>query len=337
MKIFNKLRGTRGIIKTWEEGLRDSVSIQRLRVLAFWRKHGLEATKEAFSVSRRTLFRWQTRSTHHAIAPNNRAPKGRRSRTTPSAVSEFIIAERKQHFHLGKEKLQVLLQEQGYAYSASTVGRILSDLRRQGRLSNNRRQSFYGKTGKFRAYSRPNIKKQRRPKGSRCLEVDTIVRFIGGIKRYVVTAVDTEHRFAFAGAYTGHTSVTAADLLQRYAQVSPLPLPPIQTDNGSEFAYRFREACQRLGLIQYHTYPHCPKMNGSVERFNRTLSEDFIEPNKYLLRDDIGAFNQKLADWLLWYNTRRPHASLGQISPLRYIINKSTSPECHMWWTRTAS
>lgn len=47
------------------------------------------------------------------------------------------------------------------------------------------------------------------------------------------------------------------------------------------------------------------------------------------------AFNLKLVDWLLWYNSERPHASLGQIPPLRYICNQLTPRECHMWWTRT--
>ena len=32
---------------------------QRAEILAFWVKHGLTATTEAFGVSRRTLFRWQ--------------------------------------------------------------------------------------------------------------------------------------------------------------------------------------------------------------------------------------------------------------------------------------
>jgi transposase InsO family protein len=190
-------------------------------------------------------------------------------------------------------------------------------------------------TGRLHEHKKPRIKKIRRPRGAHCLELDTVVRFIDGVKRYVVTAVDTEHRFAFAGAYTSHTSGAAADLLRKYALVAPAPLPPIQTDNGSEFADRFASACKNLGLTQYHTYPHCPKMNGHVERFNRTLSEDFIEGNRDLLRHDIAAFNRKLADWLLWYNSERPHEALGQIAPLRYICNQLTPRECQMWWTRT--
>lgn len=41
-------------------------------------------------------------------------------------------------------------------------------------------------------------------------------------------------------------------------------------------------------------------MNVEIERFNRTLSEAFIAPNRYLLAYDIGAFNRKLIERLIW-------------------------------------
>jgi len=336
MRIFNKLRGTKGIIKAWEEGLRNPVSVHRSRVLAFWHKHGLEAAKEAFGVSRRTLFRWQGLADKRELAPKSRAPRHKRKRETSSEISEFIISQRQAHPRLGKEKLAALFKERGWNLSASTIGRILSDLKYQGRLPSGRRLTLQASTGRLHERSRPKIKKKRKPKGSDCLELDSIVRFIDGTKRYIVTALDTKTKFAFAGAYVNHSSASAADLLKKYIRVAPIPTAPIQTDNGSEFADRFRDACRRLGLTHYHTYPHCPKMNAHIERFNRTLQEDFIEKNKYLLRDDISAFNLKLSDWLLWYNSERPHASLGQISPLRYITNQLTPEECQMWWTRTS-
>ena len=54
-----------------------------------------------------------------------------------------------------------------------------------------------------------------------------------------------------------------------------------------------------------------------------------------ILRDDVSAFNLKLVDWLLWYNTRRPHWSLGLISPLRYICNQLSVEKSQMCWTST--
>jgi transposase InsO family protein len=167
------------------------------------------------------------------------------------------------------------------------------------------------------------------------MELDTVVRFVDNTKRYILTAIDVERRFAFAGAYTTHSSASAADFLEKLIKVCPFPVTELQTDNGSEFALRFEEACAKRNLTHFHTYPRSPRMNGTVERFNRTLSEDFIAWNRALLRDDIDAFNEKLAEWLLWYNTTRPHEALGLVSPLRYIVSTLSKEECQMWWTRT--
>ena len=173
----------------------------------------------------------------------------------------------------------------------------------------------------------------RRPKGERVVEVDTIVRFVNGIRRYIITAIDTETRFAFAAAYKNHSSASAADFLSKYLQLASIPA--LQTDNGSEFAGYFDDACTRLTIRRYHTYPRCPKMNSHVERFNRTLSEEFIDHHRMLLRDDIGTFNEKLVDYLLWYNAERPHESLSLRSPLQCMIAQLPARECQMYRSRT--
>ena len=64
MRIFNKFRNTKGFISGWQDVVRwrDMITKQakeRCRILAFREKHGDEAAKEDFKVSRRTLFRWQ--------------------------------------------------------------------------------------------------------------------------------------------------------------------------------------------------------------------------------------------------------------------------------------
>ena len=65
MKIFNKNKGLAGISIARERGVLFRYMIQeeakrRARILEFWKKYGLEATKEAFKISERTLFRWQS-------------------------------------------------------------------------------------------------------------------------------------------------------------------------------------------------------------------------------------------------------------------------------------
>jgi len=332
----------------WERVIRFRYMIteeakERCRILAFWEKHGDEATKEAFSISSRTLFRWQkvlkqNKGKLEALNKTSTAPKRRRRRQIPETVRNFIVNERKFDPQLSKDKLAVLLKQDGVAHlSASTVGRMLNDLKKQGVLAKYTKLSVSGKTGRLIERKPRVIKKKLRSKGHEgCLvKADSVVRFTNGIKRYIVTAIDKESKFAFAYAYKNHSSDATTDFMKKFKSVAPVSLTHIQTDNGGEFAKHFEVYLEKNNVVHFHTYPRCPQMNGEIERFNRTLSDAFIKRNRLLLAYDIEAFNHKLIDWLLWYNTRRPHWTLGLVSPLRYIVSTLPTRECHMLWTST--
>lgn len=345
MRIFNKFRDTRGFVSLWQQTIRFRYMItekakERIRILAFWGRHGEAATTEAFKVSRRTLYRWQavlkkSRGKIERLNATSTAPKESRRRIVPDAVKSRIIELRMTHPRLGKNKIQPLLIQAGYTLSASTVGRMLTDLKRQGQLPNPIRLSFQGKTGNLTERIRKRKKKLRRPHGYRVLEVDTVVRFVDGMKRYILTGVDTERRTAFAACYTNHGSQSAADFLNKTQTVLPDCPSAVQTDNGSEFALHFERAASSSGLTHFHTYPRSPTMNAHVERFNRTLEEEFLKQHRALLRDDVAAFNNALIDWLLWYNGERPHHALGQVAPLRFMMQSLPREKCQMWWTHT--
>jgi len=108
-------------------------------------------------------------------------------------------------------------------------------------------------------------------------------------------------------------------------------------EKGFRLAEPFHQTATTLGLTHYHTYPRSPKMNAHVERFNRTLSEEWIVYHRASLRDDVSKANQLLIDYLLWYNTKRPHASLGLRSPFAGIVERLKAAERQKWWTYTAS
>lgn len=344
MRIFNKFRGTRGFVSLWQATLRfrymiTDVAKKRVRILAFRERHGTAAASEAFAVSRRTLYRWQAAlrasgGKLEGLNPGTTAPRQRRKRVIPEGIAERIIALRNAHPRLGKDKLHALLAGTGYRGSVSTVGRILGDLKQHGRLRSPVRLSLSGRTGVL--IERPSVrrKKLRRPYGYRVLETDTVVRFIDGVRRYVLTGIDTEARTAFAGAYTNHGSASAADFLSKARDVLPGCPADVQTDNGSEFALHFHAAVEELGL-HFNTHPRSPQENAHVERFNRTLEEEFLRFHRPLLRDDVHTFNERLMDWLVWYNGERPHAALGQVAPLRAMMASLPAQECQMWWTRT--
>lgn len=349
MRQFNKFAGTKGFITAWNDMIRFRYMIteeakRRTRILAFWERYGLVATKEAFQVSRATLFRWQKRLKEEqgkleSLNKKKTVPIHRRKRLVPETVKNFILKERMFDPHLSKDKLAVLMKEDGIAYfSASTIGRVLADLKEQGVLPKTTKLSYYAKSDTFREKTLIKRKKLR-SKGHEggLVKADSIVRFTNGIKRYIVTAIDKETRFAFACAYKNHSSDSASNFMEKFKSIAPISLTHVQTDNGSEFAKHFEIYLEKNDIVHFHTYPRCPKMNSEIERFNRTISDAFIKRNRMLLAYDIDAFNLKLVDWLLWYNTRRPHWSLGLISPLKYIVNILSEPESQMCWTSTSS
>jgi len=107
-----------------------------LEILRFFDKHGLVATRDAFGVSRRTLYRWKATlkaqgGNPASLAAKSCAPKKRRTpKTDPRLVME-IRRLRTLYPNLGKTKLHVLLgprcARHGIARpTVSTIGRIIA-------------------------------------------------------------------------------------------------------------------------------------------------------------------------------------------------------------------
>ena len=100
-------------------------------------------------------------------------------------------------------------------------------------------------------------------------------------------------------------------------------------DNGSEFLKDFQKTLEENGITHYFAYPRRPKMNSHCERFNRTLEEMFIVVYEDLLCSNLNAFNEKLAQWLIKYNTIIPHHSVELLSPIQWLTT-----EYEMRWTK---
>lgn len=328
MRISHVLRNTKGFAKAAQCALKwrsmrnkDEVE-RRVKILTFWKQHGLKAATDAFGVSRATLFRWQQLlDTHQGniaiLDPKSTAPKQRRVRSIPPDLEQAIIDWRTNHPRLGGKKLAVLLRKQGFIVSVSYIDRCIHDLKLLGRLPKVTKLSFHAKTGTHHERAKTKVKRQRRPQ-KQGLEIDTVIRHIDGTKRYTLTAIDISGRFGYAHTYTNHSSDSARDFLKRLIKHAPCAITEIQTDNGSEFAHHFHDACLILGITHYHTYPRSPKMNAFIERFNRTLSEECLVYNRALMRDDVDRFNATLSEWLHWYNHNRPHEGLGLLAPMEY-------------------
>ena len=84
-------------------------------------------------------------------------------------------------------------------------------------------------------------------------------------------------------------------------------------------------------------------MNAHVERFNHTLQEEFLNYHKGLLLD-CEAFNTKLMDYLIFYNTKRVHYAFGnKMTPVQFLLSWKPSKtsilpvECKSGWPHTMS
>lgn len=322
---------------------------ERARILVFWEKHGLEAAKEAFKVSRRTLYRWQGNlkeagGQFESLNEQSRRPRTLRKRQWPEEVVSEIKRLRKDHPNLGKEKVKKLLeglcQTKGLVCpSVSTVGNLIKDL---GGL-----RTFPVKVNHYgQIVPRKRAPRLRKPKHFKaeypghCGAFDTIEKIIHGSRRYVLTFTDLYSRVSLALATTSHASQAAKEFFDLVQFLFPFELKHILTDNGSEFMKHFDNELRNLHKEHWRTYPKTPKMNAHAERFNRTLQDEYLDFHVGELLEPK-CFNIGLMKHLLWHNTERPHHSLELQAPAQFIqnhlINFETysQKECQMYLTNT--
>ena len=346
--LFNGLRGYARFRRfSYLLEMENTEANKRLKIIKFFDKYGLAATIEAFNVSRRTIYRYKatfkkSKENISSLNPKSTAPKQIRKPTTPKAIVNEIKRLREKYPNLGKAKLHVMLkpwcQENNHTLpSESTIGRVIARDKNKMRLFPQRIDS------KGRIKPKKKEMKNRKPKSLKTAPmhlwaVDTIQRVTAGIRRYIMTMIDPNSRIAFAVAIpTKHTKYTAKVLEALIDGVTDNmninDKFSILSDNGSEFKKDFDALLQEKQLTHYWTYPRSPKMNAHNERFNRTLQEQFVDYNDDLLFSDIDLFNEKMADWLIEYNTEIPHHSLQMKTPVQYLID--TNPQCQMLWTNT--
>jgi transposase InsO family protein len=324
------------------------IAKQRTKILDFWKKHGLEAVMEAYSVSKRTLYRWHRalKTASGKLESLNRGlctPKTKRCRLWDARILEELKRIRYKHPNLGKEKLHPLLsnfciENKLKAPGIRTIGRLIVDL---GGL----RMAPLRITGTGKVKPLTQVKALRKPKGlvarypGHIVALDTFEEHINGTRRYVITFIDLYTRFGFAFATSSHASLAAADFFALCKSVFPFPFTLVLTDNGSEFKKHFAKALVDLHLTHYHTRPKTPKQNAHAERFNRTVQEEFANYHRNDLWLDLDSFNRKLFAWLYWYNTDRVHyAFKNKLSPLQFMLtlDPSTLPaECQSGWPHT--
>jgi len=325
---------------------------ERVRIIKFFDEFGAQATYQAFNKGRSTVYLWkqklkQSKGKLSALAPGNRAPIHRRQRLVHPFVESHILKYRADHPGADKTTITPALRVACVSadvkpVSESTVGRIIQDLKKKGKLPKSHKLTFYAKTGKLLLRERKPPRKKERRKGfsphqpGDVVQMDTISVFACGIKRYIFTAIDVSTRFAFACAYPSNSSANGSDFLKKFVAVAPFYTARIQTDNGAEFEKYFDKTCQDSGFVHFFNYPRHPQSNSYLERFNRTIQDQFVYWHIDHL-DQLDDFNRKMMEYLIWYNIEKPHRGIGNLPPLTYFIKNflTTPKKSNMLWTLT--
>jgi len=172
--------------------------------------------------------------------------------------------------------------------------------------------------------------------------------YVGTIKGlgriYQQTGIDAYSNFGFAKVYTNKKTDSAIDFVETKAlpvyEMFQIPLDRTLTDNGKEYTthwvngkHDYEIFLASCGITHTKIKPRCPKSNGMVERFNRTLLEEFYQivmlKNVYTsleqLQDDLDSF-------IYYYNFKRTNQGYrlkGKIPYQKFLDGKRklTLPE----------
>ena len=309
----------------------------RLQWMDYYEGHERNAafTCRHFGISRQTFYRWKRRYRPQdltTLESRSHRPRHLRQPTWSPQLAQATLQLRERYPRWGKDKLVVLLRQDGWSVSTSMVGRILRKLKDRGVL---REPLPKGISARRRPWTRPYA--VRKPKGYEVkapgdlVQVDTLdVRPLPGVTLKHFTARDVISRWDVVEVHSRATAAAATGFLEAVLKRMPFPVKAVQVDGGSEFQAAFEQACQEQGIQLFVLPPRSPKLNGCVERAQRTHQEEFYEVYDGDL--EIAPLGRALQYWEQVYNTLRPHQALGYLTPHQFITLWQSQKEevmCH--------
>lgn len=293
----------------------------RFRVLEHYYKYGWKAACDAFKVKKSSLFNWKNTYEKsgkklNSLVPKSTRPKNLRRMTVDMRLFNFIKEMREQYGRVSKYKLKIFLDEYAKSIGATSYGyeKIAKIIRRN--------HYFFDPPKRQKKKVKPlypRLKRSPKQTTPGYLEMDSITLWIAGRRYCFITVIDIFAKFAWCKLTRTLSSRTAKEALLEFRKQYPHQIREIQTDNGSEFLGEFDLYLREGNIPHQFTYPRSPKVNGVVERFNRTIQEEFLSRCDDLYTGDMESFDQHMVNYLTWYNTRRPHHSLKMQTPLQVL------------------
>jgi transposase InsO family protein len=144
---------------------------------------------------------------------------------------------------------------------------------------------------------------------------------------FVHSAIDAYSRLAYSEVHDDEQGITAVGFWRRakaFFAGYGISVERVMTDNGS--CYRsttFVAELARASIVHTFTRPYRPQTNGKVERYNRTLLNEWAYARPY--RSEA-ARTRALAHWLHMYNHHRRHTAIGgpPVSRVNNLVGQNT-------------
>ena len=218
----------------------------------------------------------------------------------------------------GYRRLAVMLRREGWTVGKRLVYRLYRELGLVMRTRRYRKRASHGRV-------MPPLASKANERWSMDFVTD---RLEDGRPFRTLTIVDQYTRECPALLPATSLSGTAvAACLDRLAGDRGLP-GSITVDNGTEFYSRAMDAwAYRNGVKLDFIRPGKPVDNGFIESFNGRLRDECLNVHLFWSIQDA---QEKLEQWRVDYNTRRPHGSLGDLPPAEFaqraMRNTTTGP-----------
>ena len=142
-----------------------------------------------------------------------------------------------------------------------------------------------------------------------------------GTAAKALTGIDDHSRFCVSACLMPRERTQAiCDGFSSAMRVYGVPAQ-VLTDNGKVFTGRFAQPpvevlfdriCRENGVDHILTAPRSPTTTGKIERFHRTLRDEF---NTRQVFRNLKTAQEALDEWVSYYNTQRPHQSLEDTTP----------------------
>jgi putative transposase len=323
---FKKIEVSKhGLLRKLAKDLSLEVQI-RLEWVIFYETVGkLNAAKTAkyFGISRKTFHKWykpfkEGKYRLESLENRSRAPIHVRKWEVTATEEERVIKLRKEHLRYGKKKLKRLyLRFYGEVISTWKIERVI----RKHKLFPDpvKHKRMIVRRAKEKENPRIRIKSLPKPQSiGEIWHIDSIILNFGAVRRAIITGIDDVSKIAYGRMYVSDRSKSTKDFIQRLKYLTEGNISVIHTDNGSEFDGYFAQICSQLNIPRVYSRPHTPKDNPVNERFNRTIQEDWLD-GAVFDPQDLTEANKSMTEWLVEYNTFRPHEALDQLTPAEYV------------------